>query len=133
MGEAPVVQDEEIGLGEGQHQLPVGAIGPGVHEVFAEQAWQPELAHRVALPTRQVPERAREPRLAGAGGADEEERLVLADPVAAGELSEPRFLEAAFRAKVHVFDAYARVAQSRELQEACGDGRAASIVRARAA
>ena len=104
-GQAPVVQDEEVGLGEGQHQLPVGAIGAGMHEVFAEQAWEAQVAHRVPLPTRHVAQRVREPRLAGAGGADEEQRLMLADPITAGELQLPRFLEAAFGAEIDVLDA----------------------------
>ena len=85
-GEAPVVQDEEIGLRERQHQLPVGAIGAGVHELFAQQPRQAHVAHGVALSTGHVPEGTREPGLAGAGRADEEQRLMLSDPVAAGEL-----------------------------------------------
>lgn len=48
----------------------------------------------------------------------EEQGLMLADTVATGEVQEPRFLEAALLADVHVFDVRTAVAQSCELQEA---------------
>jgi len=71
-GQAPVVEDEQIDLGQGLHQLPVGAVGARVHELLAEEAREAHIAHGVALPTRHVPERTREPRLAGAGWPDDE-------------------------------------------------------------
>jgi hypothetical protein len=65
-----------------------------------------------------VAERTGEPRLPGAGRADQQQRLVLADPVSAGKLQDARFVEPALRPVVDVFDARAAVAEARELEEA---------------
>ena len=114
--EAPVVQDQEIGLGQRLHHLAVGAVGAGVHEFFAQEPRQSHIPDGVPLPTRALSEGTGEPRLARAGGPDHQERLVLPDPVAGGELQKAMSLQAARRAEVHILDAR-RLAQPCELEQ----------------
>ena len=115
--EAPVVEDEEVGAGEGLHQLCVAPVGASQHQFFAEEPRHAHIAHGVPLPTGAVPERTGEPRFARPGRAGDQQRLVLADPFAAGELQQPTAFEPAFRAEVHVFDARG-IAQPGELEQA---------------
>ena len=69
--ESPVVEDEQVGLGEGLHYLAVRAIGARVHELFTQQPGEPDVAHAVPLPTRTVSEGTREPGFPGARRADD--------------------------------------------------------------
>ena len=62
-------------------------------------------------------QRTGQPRLARARGPDEEDDLVLPDPVARGEPDEDTAVEPAFDAEVHVLQTR-RLAEAGELQQA---------------
>ena len=82
--QAPVMQDQDVGLGE-TRQLPrVRAIGPCDAE-FGEQARDPGVRGRVALPARLVGQGAGDPGLAQAGRARDQHGVVLLDPLARRE------------------------------------------------
>ena len=101
--EAEVIENEELGLGEAVEELGVGPIGAGEREL-AQQAREAVVAGREALATRAVAERAGQVALAGARCAGDEDALVIADPLTAGEPQHERALQTAGRPEVDVFD-----------------------------
>lgn len=88
--ESPVVEDEELHLGEAVHEAGIRAIAEGQGK-FGKQAGDPEVTDGVALPTGGVAERTGEERLADAGWAGEKYVLVAPNPVgrAQGEEDAP--------------------------------------------
>ncbi len=58
-GEPPVVEDEQIGLGQRLHELSIRAIRARVHEFFAQEPREAHVAHRVALATGALSQGAR--------------------------------------------------------------------------
>jgi hypothetical protein len=72
---------------------------------FLEEPRQTQVAGGVALAAGLVGERAGDPGLAHAGGAEDEEVERLAYPVAGGELGDERLVEAARGAQIEVLKA----------------------------
>ena len=48
-GQAPVIENEDIGLGQGRHELPITSIAFGDRK-FLEEPGEPEVEHRQAFP-----------------------------------------------------------------------------------
>jgi len=115
-GEAPVIEDHEVGFGQGGEQLAVGAVGAGKAEVV-EQARQTEVADGEAVPAGALPKGAGDVGLAGAGRADEQHGLMLADPLARGEAQQERAVESAGAAEVEVLEGRRGEAEPGELQQ----------------
>ena len=111
----PVVQNHEIRLAELREHLAVRAVAACDLEGRQEPR-QAEIADGVAMAAGAVSERARNPAFPGPGRPRDEQHAVLLDPVGGGEPEQLRFIEAALRAKVHIFDRR-RVAEPRELEE----------------
>ncbi len=62
--EAQVIDDQEIRFPELREHFAVRAVAARHHEV-GQEAWQAQIAQKVAMATRTVSKRTREPRLAG--------------------------------------------------------------------
>jgi hypothetical protein len=101
--EQPIVNGQEIQLGESGEEPGIGAIAATDHEVVQ----QPRRAHvrgRAALPTRVLDEGRRQPRLADARGPGDEKIVVLADPGAGAETQHHLAREPAGRREVDVLE-----------------------------
>src|SRR5262245_41542594 len=77
------------------------------------EARQAGVVDGIAVATGLVGERARQPRLADASLADDEEITALGDPSAGGELLEQSLVELTLRSIVDVLDTGLGVAQAR--------------------
>ena len=71
---------------------------------IGEQARGALVEHREALAAGLVAEGASQPRLADTGRADDDQMMMVADPLAGGELVEQSAVEAAVGAEVDVLD-----------------------------
>ena len=114
--ESPVVQDQEVGFAELREQFAVCAIAAGDDQVWQESR-QAQIADGVPVSTRTLSKRTGEPAFSCPRRTGNEQYPVLLNPLAGREAQELRFVEAPFRAKIHIFNRR-RVPQSRELQEA---------------
>ena len=104
--EAPVVEDEHIGLRPAREEPGQRAVAAGDLE-FVEEPGHAAVDHGVAFAAGLLPEGAGEVGLPAAGRAGEEEVLALADPLAGGEPAHQRAIEAARMAEVDVLEARA--------------------------
>lgn len=82
--EPPVVEDQQVGLGNLGHQLRVAAVGTGEGKLL-QQAWQSLIEGRVAEPAGLVGQGAGEVALADAGGTGDEDIVSLGEVAAAGQ------------------------------------------------
>lgn len=101
-GQAPVVEDEEVGLGERCEAGAIGAVGAREGEVLQE-AREADVAHPQPVAAGAMAQGTGEIGLARAGRADEQDDLMLADPVATGEAEEDGAIEPARGLEVEVF------------------------------
>src|SRR5690606_16451426 len=115
-GEPPVIEDQQVGLREPSQELGVGAVGTSERHL-AEEPAHAEVARGVSAATCGLSERTCEIGLAHAGRPDDEDDLVVSDPVTAAETHEQRAIEAAWRAEVDVLDTRI-VTQPGHLQQA---------------
>src|SRR3990172_361745 len=115
--EAPVVEHEEVGLGEGGEELAVGAVGAREPQLI-EEAGQADVADREPVAAGTLAEGTGEGGLAGPGGADDQDGLMVADPLAAGEAQQEGAVEPAGRAEVEVFAGGRGEPELGELEEA---------------
>jgi hypothetical protein len=99
-----VVDHEQVNLGDGGEAFTEAAIGMTDTELI-EQPWGAQVQRGEPLPACLLSEGAGEPRLAGAGGAVEQEVLRVTYPVAAGEAGDLVAIETAPGTEVDVFDA----------------------------
>src|SRR5262245_17671836 len=106
-GEAPVVEEEHVEAGELAEEPAVGAVGPGQAQVV-EQARDTAIAGAVAAATGLGGEGTGHEALAGAGGAGDEDLLVLVDPAAGGELADDGLVQLAAGWVVDGLDARVR-------------------------
>ena len=77
----PVVEHQDLDLGERGHQLEVATVGPGEGE-FREQVRQALVEGGVALPASDVGQGASQIGFSDAGRAGDEHVLAGADPIA---------------------------------------------------
>src|SRR5207344_128141 len=92
--EPPVVDEQDIDPRQLGEQAEIGPIGAGQGELVEQPGGAPVQGPE-PLATGLMSEGAPDGRLAGAGGADHQEVLVLLDPPAGGELSHERFVQLA--------------------------------------
>lgn len=102
--QAPVVKDEQIGLGERCQPLAEAPIGMR-HLEFIEQSGNPDIKHGQPLPARLIAQRASNPGLAAAGGAGQDQVLLEANPVAAGKVRHLPLIQSATGSVIDVLDA----------------------------
>lgn len=114
-GESPIVEDEEIGLGELVQESRVRAVAT-CHREIAEEPGQADVADGVPLPARAMTEGAGEPRLPGARGSDEEDDFVVAEPVPSGEAEDDAPIETTLGAEVDILHAR-RDPEARDLEQ----------------
>jgi hypothetical protein len=100
-GEAEVIEDEELGPGQAVEELGVGAVRAGQGQ-FSEEPGEAIVAGGEAVTAGTVAEGAGQVALAGAGGAGDEDALVVADPVTAGEAQNQGAIQSAGTAEVEV-------------------------------
>ena len=102
-GEAPVVEDEEPGLGQPLNELGIRTVPAGEGELV-EEAGDAEVAGRDAEAARLVAESAGQVGLAGPGRPGDQHGLAVLDPLSGGEAEDEGAVEAAGRLEVEVFD-----------------------------
>ena len=102
--EPPVVEHEDLGLGERRKQLRVASVGAGDGQ-RAEQPGQAQVEGAVAVAAGAVGERASDPALADAGRPADQDVEMLSDPAPVGEREDERLVEAAAVPEVDVLDA----------------------------
>ena len=102
--QAPVVQDQQVGLGITRHQFGEAAVAVGQAQ-FLQQAWQAQVAHAVAVAAGLVGQRAGEPGFAYAGWAADDQVQAVAQPLAAAQLQDQRLVQPARAAVIDVFQA----------------------------
>ena len=95
-GEAPVVDHEQVGLGQAGEGAEVGAIAAGDVQLV-EEARGAHAVGGIARAAGALGEGLPEPGLADAGGADEEQVAVLSDPGTGGERLHEGLVQAAAR------------------------------------
>ncbi len=100
-GEPPVIQDEQVGLGELLQEPSVRSI-TARNRQLAEESRQTDVADHVPLAARTVAERTGQPGLPRSSGTDHENHVMVPDPVAGTEPEEDVPVEAALHAEVHV-------------------------------
>lgn len=76
-----------------------------------EQARDARVESRETLAARLLAKGARQPGLAGTGGATKEQRMGLANPIAAGQTGDQRFVEPTPWPMIQVFQTRLRVLQ----------------------
>ncbi len=84
---------------------------------FVKQARRTHVNHRQSLSACLIAERTGEPGLAAAGGAGEQQMLMLANPVAAGETRHQAFVQAASCAVINILDTRAGVLEPGLLEQ----------------
>jgi hypothetical protein len=100
-GQAEVVEDEELGLGQTVEELGVGAVGPGERELAEEPGEAVEVG-REAQAAGAVAEGASQIALARPGGAGDQDVVVVADPLAAGEPEDEALVQPAWGPEVDI-------------------------------
>ena len=101
--QAQVVQDEQMGFGESFEERAIGAVGTGQGDLI-EELREPEVKGAEALAAGSLGQGTGEEGLADAGGADDEQVVVISDPGAGGEAEEERFFDAPWRSEVDLLD-----------------------------
>ncbi len=109
LGEAPVVEDEHVRLGQASQEASVASIGVGERE-FVEEPRDPAVENSVPTPTSLLSECASKVGFPDAGHARDDDVLVKLDPLAGGEVEHLLLGQATVSRIVDVFDA--RLAQS---------------------
>lgn len=90
----PVVQDQELGAGEGVEEFGIGAVGVGEVDVV-QQPGGAVVADRKVVTTSRVGQRASQEGFPDAGRAEDENVEVLVDPLALGQMEHETAIEAA--------------------------------------
>ncbi|EGV20644.1 hypothetical protein ThimaDRAFT_0422 [Thiocapsa marina 5811] len=102
--EPPVVDQQQIGVGEAAHELGEAAVGVGEAQ-FLEQARGAQIARGETLSARLLCQGARQPRLPDAGRAEDQAIETLADPLAGGQLGDQGAIQTAWGGVIDVFQA----------------------------
>ena len=102
--EAEVVENEQIGAGDGFDEARMAAVASGERQVLA-QLWPAMIEDGPIVATGFLADGAGQPALADAGRADQGQIVVGVDPVALRELLEQGAVETSSGAIVDIFDA----------------------------
>jgi hypothetical protein len=101
--EAPIIEDEQLHTAERPQDASVATIAAGEREI-GEQFWNALIEDGAVVATGLVTECARQPTLADAGWAAQDQVVVGIDPADLGELVEQRAIEAAPGAVIDILD-----------------------------
>ena len=101
--EAPIIENEELGAGEGSHDAGMAAVAAGQREI-GEQLGDALVKDRAVVAAGLVAESTGKPTFADAGRAAQDQIVVRVDPFAAGELVEQAAIEAARGAVIDILD-----------------------------
>ena len=104
LGEAEVVDDQDLGLGERGEELGIASVGARDGQ-FGQQPWQAPVRGAVTVAARAMCQCTSNPRLSDAGGPDDEDAEVFADPAPVGQRQDEVLVEPTGRAEVDVLDA----------------------------
>ena len=99
----PIIDDQEPDAFERGEQPRQAALAARLGQI-AEQAAGAFVEHREALAAGLVAEGTSQPRLADTGRTDDHQMMMIADPLAGGELVEQGTVETARGMQVDVFD-----------------------------
>jgi len=99
----PVIEDQELGAGEGVEELGIGAIGVGEGDVM-EETRSALVADGEVVAASRMGKGAGQESLADTGGAEDEYVEVLVDPFTLGQMENETTFQAARGRKVEVFD-----------------------------
>ena len=102
-GQAIVVNGQQVGLLESVHKLGIGAIGPGSGQ-FIDEAGKAEVAGGEPLPAGGLSEGTGQIGFACAGGAGDEDDLMVLDPIAGGEAEDDGAIESSWGTEVQILD-----------------------------
>ena len=102
--EPPVVDDEQVGLGDRGEELQVPPLALGLQDL-GKQAGRPPVDDVEAVAAHLLPEGAGEIGLSGSRGADDQDIVVVADPVAAGKAQHEGLVQPTGGPIVDVLDA----------------------------
>ena len=114
--QAPVVQDQQVGLGIAGHEFGETAVAVSQAQLL-HQARQAQVAHAVTVAAGLVSQRAGEPGFAYARWAADDQVQAVAQPLAAAQLQDQGLVQAAWAAVIDVFQAGV-MAQSCQFQAA---------------
>ena len=92
--EPPVVENENLGPGDGLQHTGMTAVTPGDGERL-EQPWHTVVDHGASVTAGLVSERTGDPALSKAGGPSDQQVLVPVDPAAIDQLGHDGAVEAA--------------------------------------
>ena len=115
LGEAEVVEHDEVELGEGGEEFGIGAVAAGDGEVV-QQPRQSQVQRGEPVAAGLIGERTGEPGLGNAERSGDEDVEVLAQPAPGGKREDEGLVESAGVAEVDVLDAGVGMAQLRAAQ-----------------
>ena len=115
LGEAEVVKDDEVELGERGEQLGIGSVAAGDGNVV-QQPREAQVQRGESVAAGLMGERAGEPGLADAARSGDEDVEVLAQPAPGGEGEDEGLVESAGVAEIDVLEAGVGMAQLRAAQ-----------------
>ena len=90
----PVIQDQEVGLGIGVHELGVASVAFGDGEIL-EEPGNAQIQGGMSFAAGFVSQGAGQVALTGTGGPGDEAVVALADPLASGQGEHELFVESA--------------------------------------
>jgi hypothetical protein len=102
--QAPVIQNKQVGLGQGRHQFPIASI-PFGNGQFLEESGESEIEYGQAVTACLMAQRAAEPRFSNARRAGDQAVVPLPYPLARGETGHQGLVQAPGMPIVGIFDA----------------------------
>ena len=114
---APVIKDQQIGLGKRAEQTREATVSVGQFEI-GKEARHTCVMHRIAITAGFLRQRAAEPRLADTARSGDQQIAMLGNPAAGGQLLEQRLVKPSGGTIVDVLDRRLAVAQLRIAQPA---------------
>ena len=102
--QAPVIENQQVGLGQGRQHFPIASIPFGDRE-FLEESGEPEVERGQAFATGLMPQRTAEPGFSNARWAGDQDVVMLPHPLARGETGHQGLVQSAGMPIVDIFDA----------------------------
>jgi hypothetical protein len=102
-GQAPVVEHEDLGLGQGGHALHRAAIAFGERKLW-EEPGEAQGEHRPALAAGLMPQGARQPGFADACRSRDQHVMPIAHPLTRGQAAHQRLVQPAWVAIIDILD-----------------------------
>src|SRR6266446_846306 len=102
--QTPVVQNQQIGLGERHQQFPIASV-PFGHGQFWEESREPEVECGQAFTACLLAQRTAEPSFANARRASDQDIVMLPHPLTCGETGDQGLVQSPWMPIVEIFDA----------------------------